>query len=485
VDRAGRSRRRLSRRQSFLLKPKDLSVRLTHLFYRMIPCRLHPLLGLLLAALPGAFLSAQAPVLPEQLFPQLDGFLRHSATQSPRMISRGLDLEMADATRDAYRAGLWPSVSGSYRISETRDDRADQPDTLRAQKVYYDITINQAVFHWGAVRNNARIGDIQLRIAQGNFREGYRLLAQEIRSQYLQLIVKKAQIARSRFNMVHVRELLRVAEDRLAKRAISEGEVAVARLNVEQAELLLDRQADDFEASRSAFARFTGSATPLSADEIPDSIPALTPGQGVFDAALASVLSASTVPTNEARNYQNYIDLEVLNYKMNRVRLLPKVNLIAGANQDEQSYTINTAQRYRLDSIYGAMQVSWHIFDGFAARSAQRTALARRRQLENDLRNYTENIKASLQAQNRQIAFAARAMALTDRNVNGSDGLLKSRREDLRSGQASEADVRVAELAVHDAKISAYASRLDYLMKASELNGLLAQDPALANLPQE
>lgn len=454
-------------------------------FYHMTSLHFRLLASLLVAGFSTAHLAAQEPLLPEQVFPQLEGILRQAATQSPRMISRSLDLEMAASTRDAYRAGLYPSVFGSYRITESRDDRADQTATLSAQKIYYDISLNQPVFHWGALRNNARIGDIQQRIAHGNYREAYRLLSQEVRSLYLQLVIKKAQVGRGRFHVNHVREVLKVAEDRLAKRVVSEGEVALARLTVEQAELALDRAQDDFDSTRASFARLTGSTVPPAPAEIPDDIPAVTYRAARFEAPLNSVIAAATVPTNEARNYQNLIDQEEINYRMHRVRLLPKLNFVAGANQDEQSYTINTAQRYRLESLYAGVQLSWQIFDGFAARAAQRTSLARRRQLENDRRVYTESMKAILQSQNRQLGFAARAMSIADRNVTGTEGLLKQRIEDVKSGQASESDVRVAELGVLDSRISAYSARLDFLMKASELNGLLAQDPALANLPQE
>lgn len=451
----------------------------------MIPCCFRLRLALWLAAFSGVAAVAQQPALPEQLFPQLDAALRQAASQSPRMISRTLDLEMADATRDAYRAGLYPSISGSYRVTETRDDRADQPDTLSAQKTYYDLSVSQPLFHWGSVMNNARIGDIHRRLAERNYSEAYRLFAQELRSLYLQLIIKKAQVERGRFNLNHLRELLRVAEDRLAKKVVSEGEVAVARLNAEQAELALDRAVEDFDGTRAAFGRMTGASGPVAATEIPDAIPTLTAPAGVFDARLAEAIAAPALTTHQAKVYGSLIEQESLNYKIHRARLLPKFNLVAGANQDEQSYTINTAQRYRLESIYAGVYVSWHIFDGFSARAAQRSSLARRRQLENDLRDHTNLMRASLEGQNRQLGFSARAMVIADRNVNGAEGLLKARREDMASGNASESDVRVAELAVHDAKINAYSARLDYLMKSSELAGQLSLDPALGNLPQE
>lgn len=451
----------------------------------MIPCCFRLRLALWLAAFPGIVAVAQQPTLPEQFFPQLEAALRQAATQSPRMISRSLDLEMADATRDAYRAGLYPSVAGSYRITESRDDRADQADTLSAQKVYYDVSLTQPVFHWGSVMNNARIGNIHRQLAQRNYREAYRLFSQELRSLYLQLIVKKAQVERGRFNLNHLRELLRVAEDRLAKKVVSEGEVAVARLNAEQAELTLDRAIEDFDGSRAAFGRMIGAGGPIAAAEIPDAIPAVTAANNAFDARLAEAIAAPVVPTHQARVYETLIEQETLNYKIHRARLLPKFNIVAGVNQDEQSYTINTAQRYRLESMYAGAWVSWHIFDGFSARAAQRSSLARRRQIENDLRDHTDLMRANLQGQNRQLGFSARAMVIADRNVNGAEGLLKARREDMASGNASESDVRVAELAVHDAKINAYSARLDYLMKAGELAGQLALDPALSNLPQE
>src|SRR5262245_41458000 len=105
--------------------------------------RLFAALPLVLGGFWATASAADSLVTPEQLFPQLDGILKHAVAQSPRMISRTIDLEMAENNRIVSRAGLLPFVGGYYNFYKARDDRADQPEPLDATKVYYNLSITQ------------------------------------------------------------------------------------------------------------------------------------------------------------------------------------------------------------------------------------------------------------------------------------------------------------------------------------------------------
>ena len=65
--------------------------------------------------------------LPERFLPGLEQLLRAAVQQSPQMLNRALDLEIAENNRIAARANLLPNVGGWANYYEAKDARADLP----------------------------------------------------------------------------------------------------------------------------------------------------------------------------------------------------------------------------------------------------------------------------------------------------------------------------------------------------------------------
>lgn len=430
----------------------------------------------------GLFSVAADVPTPERLFPGLENIIRSALEQSPRMLNRALDLEIAENDRISARAGLLPNVSGYYRQYETQDDRADLPDKLTVSKAYYDVSVSQPLFHWGERQNYYRMAEIRQKMSKGNYRDGYRLLAHELRLQYLSLIIKKSYLGRARFNLEFNRSQLKVAEERLAKKVISEPEIFSVRLGVERAEIEAERAEFDLLNAKRAFARVSGSAI-LDDAQLPDAIPALTYSAGEYQRLLAGYLSQNDPPTLEAVNLRHNLALEDLNLRNQKTRLRPKLSLVAGMSQDEQSYTTNLTQKFRVNSLYGGLNLSWNLFDGFATGAAVRNSLARIRQMENDYRDLTQRLDEQAQSQVKFLNFSARNMSITDRFVASAEGQLKARQDDFARGVSSETDVSAAQLGLFDAKLNAFNARVDFLAKTVEFLGTIVEDPALSYLP--
>lgn len=438
--------------------------------------------ALLAASLWGvAAMGGDVPV-PEKSFPVLEEILRTAAEQSPRMLARAIDLEIAENARVAARAGLLPSVGTSYRYYQAQDDRADQSETLTAAKVYYDFTVTQAVFHWGERRNQARIGEIQKELAQGGYREAYRGLAQELRQRYLGLVVKKLQLARARAALALSEQGLREGETRFAKQLISSSDLYSIRLGTEQSRLLLERTEFDYETEKAALARLAGLPAPLADDRIPDELPRLEHDAAAIERLLADFLAQPAPAAPEAEALRRQRRIEELNLKNHRTRLRPKVSAVAGVTQDEQSYTLNTAQRYRVMSLYGGLAVNWTLFDGHAARAATRNSLARLRQLDLDTQETVHRLGQQAQTQAKHLGFSARYMAMADHGLVGAEGSFRAKEDDLKRGLISPADLEAARIQVIETRLSAYSARIDYLVRAADFLGTVARDPVLEDL---
>jgi Outer membrane efflux protein len=201
-----------------------------------------PLLTVSLWAAPPA--ASDLP-LPERMLPWLDAILKTAVQQSPRMLSRALDLEIAENTRIMARSNILPSLGSSFSYYKASDDRADLSSRQNVTKVAYSLSLTQPLFYWGERRNNVRIGEIQQKISQGLYRDGYRLLAQELRGSYLHLIVQKLAVKRTGYNLGFTTKQLQQQEECWAKKVISEVEVVAARLTVEQARIPLRRPTSD------------------------------------------------------------------------------------------------------------------------------------------------------------------------------------------------------------------------------------------------
>jgi outer membrane protein TolC len=339
-----------------------------------------------LAALPllACCLQAVSPAiseipLPEKIYPGLDAMLRSAVLRSPRMVSRSIELEMAENDRIAARSNLLPTLSGYYGYNVVSQKQLQQPASTSV-KTPYSLTLSQPLFFWGERNNNDKIGAINLKISQGQYRQGYRLLAQELRSSYLRLIVQKLALKRARFYQQYVSNQLKLQEDRLLKKVISEVEISGARLNAEQAQISLERTEFDYANAKLSFARLAGLDT-IEDEAVPDEIAVTAYAPGPFDQLLSDYLAEKEPASVEAFNLRQQIEIANLNYANAKTRLRPKVSAVAGLSQDEESNYLGGGIKYTYSSQYVGLSVNWTIFDGFAAGAATRNALTRRRMM--------------------------------------------------------------------------------------------------------
>jgi outer membrane protein TolC len=422
--------------------------------------------------------------LPENYFPALKDLIDTAAKQSPRVIARNTENAVAEANRISARSGQLPSLGGYYSFYPwTRDLRADLPESTGVKKTAYNLSITQPLFHWGALRDNTRIGELQKRITEGQSAEAFRLLVDEIRAQYLQIIVNKSALARSRFNQTIADDQLALARSKLEKKVIAEADMFAPTITAEQARLAADRAADDYENSRVYLGKLCG-LPPIPDEQIPTEVPAVTPASSALQSVTAEFAGQTEINNYSLQNVRDQIETEKLNYHVANTRLRPKVNLVVGTSQDEQNYALNSV-KYKVQSYFAGVTVNWSIFDGFATRSAKQVSLARRRQLELSYRDQTADTIAAVKTQMRQLEFAARNLAIVERLLGSAGDNLKARKDDMARGIASDAEVNTAQLGLYDWQLAAYGARNDYMMKVSKLLSATMKDPALQNLPSQ
>lgn len=417
--------------------------------------------------------------LPEKYFPVLAQLIDTAGKQSSRMIARNAEDAIAEAGRMLARSGQLPSIGGSAQYNPYQlDIRGDVPDPVVSQRLTYGVSLTQPIFHWGALRNNTRIGELQLKITQGQTAEVYRLLEQEIRGQFLQLIIRKTALARARLSRDLADAQVKFAEERLAAHSIAQGDLFGIRMNQTQLVLNLDRAQEDYDAAKRLLAKLTGTS-PLTDNQIPDAVPVVAPDIPVLEALLSNYAGARLETSNNLKVIGDQIRIEELTYKNASTRLRPKFNFLTGLSQDLQSYTTNIGQKYSVRSYYVGAQVSWSLFDGHATRALKISSLARRRQLEQSYKTMTDDLVDQARSQLKQMTFSARSMAISDQYLAMGEDNVKGQQVEMARGAASQADVNSAELNLFDLRLNAYGARIDYLMRSAEYLSLVGDtEPA-------
>ena len=422
--------------------------------------------------------------LPETFFPQLQALLESAVHQSPRMLAGNLQEILADNDRTIANATRLPSVSGNYLFRPWDRDyrRGDPRSPYTSERSTYDVNVMQPLYHWGEIEDQRRIADLQARVAQGNLVGGYLGLADELRAQFLQLVVNKAALARARLNQESVEKQLAIARDRFSRKEISNADLTAQSLAAEQAQLALDRSVDGYEWSKRAVAHLAGVA-PLTEAQVPDAIPDVTVPLDRCESLLAGFVAEGPGDTSTLTGLHDQIEIEKRNYHIASTRLKPKLNLVVGSSQDQQSYTANIGQVYGVTSFYAGVQLNWSIFDGFATKAYKAKALARRRELERSYQRLSADVIAQAREQLRQLQFSVRALGLADRQLQLSEDNVKTVQDNKSRGFAAESDLSAAELSRDNTRLGAYNARVDTFARLTDFLATLQKDPVLSNVP--
>lgn len=237
--------------------------------------------------------------------------------------------------------------------------------------------------------------------------------------------------------------------------------------------------------SRNAIIRLAG-LDGLPDSEIPDGIPMdkLKLDQGGTGAMLAKFQHDGVENTNLALMYYWGIKQAELNYKQAKYRLFPKLS--AGASVAQSNSTNAAGDVVVQTGVYSqsvSLTVGWSIFDGFATRAAKMSSMASRRIAERALANYIEQTTEQARTQERQLAFAVRAMDLANVRRELIVGALERAEDDLKRGFGSQGAVDTIQLSLNNYTLVANANRADFLNRASDFISLVGSDPVLEKLP--
>jgi outer membrane protein TolC len=437
---------------------------------------------LLLVAAP---LRAEAPsvqgTLPEDQLPGLKPLLKVAVERAPGSILQSINVAEQEAQKYIYASSLWPSVNGNISYSILDESVTNAPSSTQ-KGFFYNASINQPIFQWGAYKNNAAIGELGVKIAHRQYADAYRLLAISIREQYMGLVGKQIGLRNGRYRQKMAEEAYATDKAKFDAGSASQAELQSFELALEQATLDADRAAEDFAYSKRVFTRLVG------IDDLPDESIPLEIGHPEYsaplaDAVLTGFMADGVESTFLSEVYQMYVKQQDLNYSIAKVRLLPKVNASAMYLLQDQTnaysgYISQVAVREETFSV----AANWNIFDGFAARGSKLLARETRRYYERIRKSYIDSTIDQISYMRHQLGLSSRGLSLAEVRHALIGAEVKKVMDDLKLGYASPATVEASTMNLYNTDVELANARTDYLSRWTEFISLAGLDPAIANI---
>lgn len=443
-------------------------------------------LGIVIGVTPVALWAeaAMPAALPEDLIPELKTLLESAMTQSPSMLAANLDVAAAEGSRYIDRSSMLPAVfaSGGYAWTQTAI-ASGQNSKSQTEGLNYNLSFGQPIFQWGALKAQADIGKLRVRIAERSYADAFRLLSGSIRTGYLGLIQKKMYLRNQRSNVRAAEAFLSLQEAKKQGGLISEADIVGPRLAVDEARIAAEKTQEDYESSARILARLAGVGE-ISDQSIPLSIPkpvfaAETIGS-FFDEMKRTGIE--NVPLLQV--YRDYVRQGELNYRIAKVRLYPKFRFDASVAQSNQtSVNGNQATLTAITTRNAGFSASWSIFDGLATRGAKLSALATKRLYEQRLKTFQETTLETAHSLEKQIGFAGRLMDLAELRNTLAQAAVSKVKNDVESGVSSTATLEAVTQAAQTAELTALSTRAEFLGRWADYVSLLGVDPILKNIP--
>lgn len=400
----------------------------------------------------------EASALPEAYIPELHELLESADQKAPQLIEQALEGKEADERLKQAEAAFYPRIDlySTIGYRQTTYDTVGVEDETSAGANFV-ASISRPFYHWGAIEaaiDQAKIDNETQAIQRALI---LRQIHRGLRADYLNLLVNNAVLDKLNLEREHSLEQIQEFEASASEGRVSGTEAALAKTNLKQHLMSIDRLIMDQDRIKDSFARKAGWEAPLTLDaEMPSpdllQLEAFIEERASPEASLAWLDKNGTIQTIENQ-------LEREKHELTRIKAIqkPLVNFSASATQDQR----NVGLENNVDAItyFVGLSVSWNVFDGFTNRARKREALLRTRRVEQHLINLQNEISAQAKHVLQQLDFHVDQLRLdTDRAK-----LLKERykfeKGELEAGRRSKTDLRNYAIQSADAQVNLVRSK--------------------------
>jgi outer membrane protein TolC len=447
------------------------------------------LLAIGLLAIPIGVLGQAPPSLsplPEDLIPALRPILVSALSQSPQMIAHDIDIARAEGERINDRAGMLPSLGTNVQYGSNTSTTSYSTATYSSSSegLLYNAWANQPIYHWGALKAQADIGKIGVRIAERNYADAYRLLIVSVRTQFMTLIAKKIGLRNATYGLQQAEEALAAAKEKIKVKTLPPGGDIGFQLAADDARLSRDKMIEDLAYSARVFALSIGQSD-FGIENIPDEIARPSYVPEMTAELVQRFVQEEGAKTYAIANLHDQVKQADLSYQIAKVGLRPMIGFNAYYSQQATaSVGPGYLQQYITQTRNFNIQASWSIFDGLATRGRKLSALSNRRSYERSLRTTVDQTLAQVRDLEKQLGFSWRGLNLTQQRRDMAEGGLNGTIDYVKRGLVSENDIGAARMGFYQGELALAAARADFLNQWSTFVSTLCVDPMLDVIPQ-
>jgi outer membrane protein TolC len=320
-------------------------------------------------------------------------------------------------------------------------------------------------------------------IAEKNYAEAYRSLAHSLRQSYMDLVARKLKLRAERYLFRLAEDELKLARGNLERGTVPPGAVAGKELDVNEHRVRLATEEEEFAAALRSFARIAG-LKELREESIPDELPSPAYSPAHAKTILAEFLRQGGRFTFQAEVSALQAQEADLNYRIARVRLLPKFD--AAASQSLQNVTTagpGTVGQTGVSYQTLMVRMNWAIFDGLEARGRKRHWLANRELHERRAQVAMDAALERAQQLERRLALDAQMMEYADQRLGIAVLGEQQQRDEFKLGNAPETGIQAATASRYQWEARSANARVNFLARWSEFVSLAGLDPVINHLP--
>jgi len=426
--------------------------------------------------------EALIAALPEKAMPELQEILAKAMRNAPRVMSAGLDLELAGTSVKMARAPMLPSLSAGYNFGLLTEKYTYPANpTLNSSKTSlaatYSVYASQPLFRWGALKKGYQSAQLQRAISERNLSEVRRALAIDVRRTYFNLISAANSRETERTTLANLEKDRDFYKQQQVDGFVTSSTVVSAERGIVAFKLQMRRTDSSYEAQWRAFRQMAGLEEVYS-QTLPREIPALSKNLEPVVQSLSDEVGA-TSPIN-LLNADDSIRAEQLNYEIYKTRLRPQLGLSLSAYQDRRSPNNNTDyQRTDITDYSALTTVSWNIFDGYTTKALKQSSLIRLRQLRNSRDQAERDFKENLKSYVANLRFNWESLQTTEINLASYRNLADVYKADYEAGLAPKKTWDDEKILADNALQAANSTRADYYMQIVNYLSLRGKDPAV------
>ncbi|MDQ8187894.1 TolC family protein [Pelagicoccus sp. SDUM812002] len=388
------------------------------------------------------------------------------------MLLREYSEAESEGRRIAARAAVMPSFRSNFAF---RQEKAidDIDGTGYEDRVVYNVTLSQPLYHWGTRRSEKELGELQFEMEKLNTQIVAASVLAQVRHDFMGLIVAKQRSIRAQLDLKQAVSQRNFQQSQIEAGAASSGSITRFDLDVERKELLSLRAESDYELRLGELANYVG----MSPKQLSGLAVGVVPEVDILDQQEIESLVAyyDQAIEEDERIQQSEIDIEVNKRHLDIARkaLLPKVDAQLGLSSN--ALDVDGTRREQEYSYFG-LSVGWTVFDGFRKKGKTMEALSRLSRAERAKRLGEERLLLSFDRLLRRLSIEGRALAIEERVLKSARQELDQVKLDVEEQRSPVSAEEKAQSDYDNTLIRTQDSRISYLDTLSQVANELGLD---------